>query len=59
MLRVLLATFNPVNNLICCKTGVILVWLVKRPNARFSVPQRPDYRGALVINETKINVAIS
>ena len=36
MLRVLLATFNPVNNLICCKTALILVWVVKRATSLFN-----------------------
>ena len=35
MLRVFLATFNPVNNLICCKTG--LIWLVKHATSLFNL----------------------
>ena len=34
MLRVLSPTFKPVNNLICCKTG--LMWVVKRPTSLFN-----------------------
>ena len=34
MLRVLPPTFKPVNNLICCKTG--LVWVVKRITSLFN-----------------------
>ena len=55
MLRVLPRTFKPVNNLICCKTG--LMWVVKRTTslynsfsssvarqvARFSVPKVREY----------------
>ena len=33
-LRVLLAAFKPVNNLICCKTG--LMWVVKRATSLFN-----------------------
>ena len=34
MLRVLPVTFKPVNNLICCKTG--LMWLVKRATSLYN-----------------------
>ena len=34
MLRVLPRTFKPVNNLICCKTG--LMWVVKRATSLFN-----------------------
>ena len=34
MLRVLPPTFKPVNNLICCKTG--LMWVVKRAISLFN-----------------------
>lgn len=35
MLRVLPLTFKPVNNLICCKTG--LMWVVKRKTSLFNL----------------------
>ena len=34
MLRVLPNTFKPVNNLVCCKTG--LMWVVKRATSLFN-----------------------
>ena len=35
MLRFLPPTFKPVNNLICCKTG--LMWVVKRATSLFNL----------------------
>ena len=35
MFRVLLVTFKPVNNLICCKTG--LMWVVKSATSLFNL----------------------
>ena len=35
MLRVLPPTFKPVNNLICCKTG--LMWVVKLATSQFNL----------------------
>ena len=35
MLRVLPPTFKPINNLICCKTG--LMWVVKRATLLFNL----------------------
>ena len=35
MLRVLLVTFKPVNNLICCKTGVM--WVIKSATSLFNL----------------------
>ena len=35
MLRVLLVTFKPANNLICCKTG--LMWVIKSATSLFNL----------------------